>query len=96
MSFNFFQLIPLAFFIALGFSIVYKKHKITIALVFIIVFSLFFMPIKLTQNNIGVYEDKGRFNDLPERVIVVEKSFEDYQKSNMTQLKKESNNEAPK
>lgn len=96
MSFNFFQLIPLVFIIVMGFSIQRKNYKIAWTLVLLFVISLFFMPVKLTQNNIGVYESNSKFNDVPKRVVVPSESFKSYQDSNLKKLKKESNNETPK
>ena len=96
LEFQYFQLIPLTFFTLIIISIYYKRWKIIIVLSLLMIFSLIFMPIKLTQKNIGVYENKSKFNNLPERIIIKDESFNEYQKSNLSKLKQESKNEEPK
>jgi len=76
---------------------VYKKYwRLTGVMLILIIISMMFNPINLTQSNISVYEaTQNRFDDIPERVQVIDQSFNDHQNKNLNQLKKESHNEKP-
>ena len=92
-SFTFTQLIPLLLLVVAGWSLYKKYYKLTGAIVGMVIISLFFMPVKLTQSNISRFEDSGKFDNVPKKVIVQKENFEQFQNSQYDELKKESENE---
>jgi len=71
------------------------KHSKRLLIPFVlIILSVVFMPIKLTENNMSVHETKTF--EVPVKVVVQETSFLDFQKDNLDTLKQESKIEEPK
>jgi len=68
-----------------------KKAKWFILPIVIIIFSMLFMPVKLTQHNMSVHEE-NRFNNVPTKVVIEIKSFDESQKTQFNKLKEESKN----
>ena len=71
------------------------KHSKRLLIPFVlIILSVVFMPIKLTEKNMSVHETKTF--EVPVKVVVQETSFLDFQKDNLDTLKQESKIEEPK
>lgn len=96
LTFNLFILIPMVSIILLVYSIYKRVWTLTGIMIALMIFSIVFNPVKLSQPNVSVYEDtQSKFNDIPERVQVFDESFINHQNKNLNQLKKESQNEQP-
>jgi len=101
MEIIFTQLIPLALalWILLILRNIYKAEnkvkasKWLLLPVSLAVISLAFMPVKITQRNMSAHEDSSKFDNVPEKVIIAEKTFDESQTEQFNKLKKESNNE---
>lgn len=92
-EFTFTQLIPLVFIVVTGWSLYKRYFKLSGVMAGLVILSLFFMPVKLTQSNISRFEDSGKFDNVPEKVVVKKSDFESFQNSQYDELKKESKNE---
>lgn len=92
-EFTYSQLIPLAFIVIGGWTLYKKHYKSAVAVIALVIFSMVFQPVKLTQPNISRFEDSGKFDNVPEKVLVQKESFDDFQNSQYDELKKESKNE---
>ena len=107
MEFNIMGLIPLIFIIWIGilayklgkYILTDKPKKVKKVLwwlawpLIILIILINFTPVKLTEDNMSRYEETNKFDNIPDRIIVEEKSFSETQKIEFDKLKKESNNE---
>ena len=93
MDFNYMQLIPTVMLFLMVWLIYKKNYKFSAFIFILMMLSLTVMPVKLTQSNMSRFENSNKFDNIEERVVVEKQSFEDYQKLNYDELKKESKNE---
>jgi len=74
----------------LSFFLYKKMYKSSIAIIIIVGFSVVFMPVKFTENNMAVHEGEDRFQNIPEKVVVKDEKFSEYQERNFSNLKNDS------
>jgi len=95
-EFTLIQMIPLLLILATGVSLWKKQWKIAIVVLALVIVSLVAMPIKVTQKNMSRFEDTAKFDNVPEKVIVKQESFDAYQDSKYTELKADSETKVTK
>ena len=89
------QGIPFLAIILVFVLVIYEKWILVGILVLITVISLIAMPVKITQRNMSVHEE-NKFNNIPEKVVILEASFESIHNQELNKLKQESKDEEPK
>lgn len=92
MNFQPYQLVFLFIFIILGFGILKTKSKnIRIFLIALAVVIFLFNPFRFKQEGGAVLERSSKvFEEIPEKVVVKEKNFDESQNKEMELLKKQT------
>lgn len=92
MDINIYQLIVLISWVILGLTAYKVKNiKVKIACVFLAFVAFFFNPIKFEQRGVVTLETGvDKFSNIPEKVVVDQKSFTEKQQEEMNKLKQES------
>ena len=89
------QGIPLVMLVLLAVLIAFKRWALAAIIGVIVLISLIAMPIKITQRNMSVHEE-NKFDNIPEKVVILEANFESIQNQELNKLKQESKDEEPK
>jgi len=95
-EFTLIQMIPLLLILATGVSLWKKQWKIAIVILALVIVSLVAMPFKVTQKNMSRFEDTNKFDNVSEKIVVKQESFDAYQDSKFTELKSDSETEVTK
>lgn len=94
-AFNFMVLIPLCFGLLAIYSVWNRHYRLTLFLALLMMGSVAFMPVKVTQQNMRVHEDTSKFDNLPPKVEVLTEYYKTYSNQELLKLKQESINEKP-
>lgn len=92
MEFNFYQLIEAIVWVLLITAALKFRNKFIWIIWGVIAFTLlFFSPLKMQPQSINRLESTiNRFENIPEKIIIENKSFEDKQSEQMNTLKEDS------